>query len=80
MIGMFLGMAFVLIRQPVYTGVYGAGERRGVSALADQQTAGAMMVAVDILIMVFALSFFFWQAARQYDRDEAAERARTAAT
>ena len=57
-------MAFVLIREPVYTGVYGAGERRGVSALADQQTAGAMMVAVDIAIMVFALSFFFWQAAR----------------
>ena len=56
MIGMFLGMAFVLIREPVYTGVYGTGERRGVSALADQQTAGAMMVAVDILIMVFALA------------------------
>ena len=40
MIGMFLGMAFVLIREPVYTGVYGTGERHGVSALADQQTAG----------------------------------------
>jgi putative membrane protein len=80
MIGMFLGMAFVLIREPVYTGVYGAGERRGISALADQQTAGAIMVAVDIAIMVFALSFFFWQAARQHDRDEAAERARAAAT
>ena len=26
--------------------------------------------AVDIAIMVFALSFFFWQAARQHDRDE----------
>jgi cytochrome c oxidase assembly factor CtaG len=79
MIGMFLGMAFVLIRSPVYAGVYGTGERHGISALADQQTAGAMMVAVDILIMVFALAFFFWQAARQYDRDEAAERARAAA-
>jgi cytochrome c oxidase assembly factor CtaG len=76
MLGMFLGMAFVLIRTPVYTGVYGSGERRGISALADQQTAGAMMVAVDILIMMFALAFFFWQAARQHDRDEAAERAR----
>lgn len=80
MIGMFLGMAFVLIRYPVYTGVYGSGDRHGVSALADQQTAGAMMVAVDIAIMMFALSFFFWQAARQHDRDEAAERARAAAT
>src|SRR5215208_6214635 len=27
MIGMFLGMAFVLIRYPIYTGVYGAGDR-----------------------------------------------------
>jgi cytochrome c oxidase assembly factor CtaG len=78
MIGMFLGMAFVLIREPVYTGVYGAGDRRGMTALADQQTAGAMMVAVDIAIMMFALAFFFWQAARQHDRDEAAERARAA--
>jgi putative membrane protein len=80
MIGMFLGMAFVLIREPVYTGVYGTGERRGLSALADQQTAGAIMVAVDILIMVFALAFFFWQAARQYDRDEAAAARERAAT
>jgi cytochrome c oxidase assembly factor CtaG len=79
MIGMFLGMAFVLIREPVYTGVYGAGDRDGISALADQQTAGAIMVGVDILIMVFALSFFFWQAARQADRDEAAEQKRAAA-
>jgi putative membrane protein len=78
MIGMFLGMAFVLIREPVYAGVYGTGERRGISALADQQTAGAIMVAVDLLIMVFALAFFFWQAARQYDRDEAAARERAA--
>jgi putative membrane protein len=78
MIGMFLGMAFVLIRHPVYTGVYGSGERHGVSALADQQTAGTMMVALDIAIMVFALAYFFWHAGRQHDRDEAAERARAA--
>ena len=79
MIGMFLGMAFVLIREPVYSGVYGSGERRGIGALADQQTAGAMMVAVDIAIMAFALAFFFWHAAQQHDRDEAAaERARAA--
>jgi hypothetical protein len=51
-----------------------------MTALADQQTAGAIMVAVDIALMVFALSFFFWQAARQHDRDEAAERARAVAT
>jgi cytochrome c oxidase assembly factor CtaG len=77
MVGMFLGMGFVLIRQPVYTGVYSGGERRGIDALADQQAAGAMMVALDILIMVFALTFFFWHAAQQNDRDEAAARAAT---
>ena len=75
MIGMFLGMAFVLIRLPVYTGVYGSGDRRGMTALADQQLAGGLMVTVDILIMVFALAFFFWQAGRQHDRDLARERA-----
>src|ERR671910_2980218 len=71
MLGMFLGMAFVLIREPVYTGVYDPVERRGVPALSDQQTAGAMMVALDIVIMVFALAYFFWHAAQQHDRDEA---------
>jgi hypothetical protein len=72
---MFLGMSFVLIRVPIYTGVYPAGERRfGLSALADQQIAGAMMVSVDLLIMVFALCFFFFKASQQADRDEARER------
>lgn len=76
MLGMFLGMSFVLIRTPVYTGVYDPVERHGVSALADQQAAGAIMVALDILIMLFALAFFFWHAAQQNDRDEAAAAAR----
>jgi cytochrome c oxidase assembly factor CtaG len=76
MLGMFLGMSFVLIRHPVYTGVYGSGERRGMTALADQQLAGAIMVGLDILIMIFALAFFFWHAAEQHDRDLARERAR----
>jgi putative membrane protein len=71
MAGMFLGMSFVLIRVPVYTGVYGAGDRgHGLSALGDQQLAGAMMVTVDILIMVFALCFFFLRAAQDADREE----------
>jgi cytochrome c oxidase assembly factor CtaG len=78
MIGMFLGMSFVLIRQPIYTGVYSSTERHGIDAVADQQTAGAIMVGLDIAIMVFALSFFFWHAAQQHDRDEAAARTRAA--
>jgi putative membrane protein len=69
--GMFLGMSFVIIRVPIYTAAYGSGQREGLTALADQQIAGAMMVMLDICIMVFALCFFFWSAAREADRAEA---------
>jgi putative membrane protein len=75
MIGMMLGMSFVLIRVPVYTGVYGSGDRgHGLSALGDQQLAGGMMVSLDILIMVFALCFFFFRAAQESAREEERER------
>jgi putative membrane protein len=70
--GMMLGMGFVLIRVPIYTGVYGSGERElGLSALHDQQLAGGMMVGLDVLVMLFALTFFFLRAAGDNDRDEA---------
>jgi putative membrane protein len=75
MIGMMLGMSFVLIRVPIYTAVYGTGERRfGIKPLADQQIAGALMVSLDLLIMVFALCFFFYRASQEADRDEQRER------
>jgi putative membrane protein len=78
MAGMFLGMSFVLIRVPIYTGVYGAGDRgHGLSAVADQQVAGAMMVIVDVLIMAFALCFFFFRSASDADREERREVALT---
>jgi putative copper resistance protein D len=76
LVGMFLGMAFVLIRVPVYTDAYGAGERAlGLDAVGDQQVAGALMVVTDILLMVFVLIFFFVHAAREQDRSDARERA-----
>ena len=75
MAGMLLGMSFVLIRVPIYTGVYAEGDRgHGLSALADQQTAGGMMVVLDLLIMAFALCFFFFRAAQDADREERRER------
>ncbi len=75
MAGMLLGMSFVLIRVPIYTGVYSEGDRgHGFTALGDQQTAGAMMVSLDLLIMVFALCFFFYRAAQDADREERRER------
>jgi putative membrane protein len=71
MAGMFLGMSFVLIRVPIYTGVYAAGDRgHGLSALGDQQLAGAMMVTLDLLIMVFALCFFFLRASQDADAED----------
>jgi putative membrane protein len=70
-LGMFLGMCFVLIRVPIYTGVYGRGDRAlGLSPIHDQQLAGGMMVVLDIILMVFALAFFFQRAGAQYDTDE----------
>ena len=63
--GMFLGMAFVITREPIYTSVYGSGERAlGLGAVADQQIAGAVMLITDGLIMFGALCFFFWRASR----------------
>jgi len=79
-LGMFLGMSFVLIREPIYTGVYGTGERAlGLSPIGDQQLAGGMMVVLDILVMVFALAFFFDRAGRQHDADEQRAAARRTA-
>jgi cytochrome c oxidase assembly factor CtaG len=73
LISMMVGMAFVLIRVPVYVDAYGAGERRfGLDALSDQQVAGGLMLTVDVAIMLFALSFFFWRASQQEDEDQAA--------
>ena len=75
MVGMMLGMSFVIIRVPIYTGVYGSGERKfGLSPIQDQQIAGALMVTVDLCIMVFALCYFFYKASQEADRDEARER------
>ena len=75
MIGMMLGMSFVIIRVPIYTGVYGSGDRKfGISALADQQIAGALMVTVDSSSWSSPSAYFFCKASQEADRDEARER------
>jgi cytochrome c oxidase assembly factor CtaG len=71
---MFLGMIFVFSRGVLYSGAYGTGPREwGISALTDQQTAGGMMMSLDIVVMLFAVCWFFWQASAQADLDQAAE-------
>ncbi len=70
--GMFLGMAFITMRSPLYAPHYEGA--RGLSALHDQQIAGAMMLSLDVVVMIFALAFFFWRAGQEHDRAERAGR------
>lgn len=73
LVGMFLGMAFLVMRSPAYEGFYGERAREyGLSPIADQKAAGGMMLSLDVIIMFAAVSYFFWRAAQ--DHDEAAAR------
>ena len=75
--GMLLGMNFLIMGSAAYGDAYGDLPREhGLSPVADQQIAGAMMMVVDLLVMLFALGFFFWRSGQEHDR---AERAATAA-
>jgi putative membrane protein len=64
---MFLGMMFVFARGILYADVYGRGMREGIAPHADQRTAGGMMMTLDIVMMVIAVSWFFWLASREHD-------------
>jgi putative membrane protein len=64
---MFLGMVFLFARGILYADVYGRGLREGISARADQQAAGGMMMTLDIVIMAVTASWFFWLASREHD-------------
>jgi putative membrane protein len=68
--GMFLGMAFVIMRSPAYDAYGDRAREHGLSPLGDQQLAGGMMLGLDFLVMVFALCLFFWAAARDADAAE----------
>jgi cytochrome c oxidase assembly factor CtaG len=71
--GMFLGMAFVLLRSPAYEEFYGqTAPEHGISALTDQQVAGGMMLGLDLLIMLLCLTVVFHRSAQDHDRGERA--------
>jgi putative membrane protein len=72
--GMFLGMAFVIMRSPAYGAYEGTTREHGMSPLADQQLAGAMMLGLDFLVMVFALCLFFWATSRDNPETDAPTR------
>ena len=71
MLSMFLGMAFIVSRHPAYSWYADKGRTHGLSPLSDQQLAGGLMLSVDIIVMVAALAYFFWQAALTEDREQA---------
>ena len=78
--GMMLGMAFLAMRSPLYGDFYGDAARAyGLTPLSDQQIGGGLMMLVDLLVMLGALTFFFWRAAADSDRAEASSGAKAAA-
>jgi cytochrome c oxidase assembly factor CtaG len=68
--GMFLGMAFILMRTQAYPWYGERAHLHGLSVIRDQQYGGGIMFLVDLLVMFFALGFFFWRAAADNDRRE----------
>jgi cytochrome c oxidase assembly factor CtaG len=64
--GMFLGMAFIIVQHPFYTGFYGdRALEHGLSPVQDQQIAGGLMLGVDFMVMMGALIFFFLRSAQE---------------
>ncbi|GAC1321539.1 MAG: hypothetical protein NVSMB25_15400 [Thermoleophilaceae bacterium] len=78
--GMFLGMAFVIMQSPAYSWYGERAHRHGLRPLTDQQVGGGMMLGLDLFVMLFALGFFFWRAAQDYDRGEASAGAASSVT
>ena len=75
---MLLGMSLILLRSPAYGAYYGDRPRdHGLSPLTDQQVAGGMMMGLDLMVMLFAVAFFFYRSAQEHDQ---AERAAAAAS
>src|SRR3954453_23623625 len=77
--GMFLGMAFILMRVQAYPWYGDRAHRHGLGVLTDQQIGGGIMFLVDLLVMGFGLVFFFWRAAADSDRAEERRRELAAA-
>ncbi len=74
LVGMLLGMAFVVMRSPAYDWYVGRTEKHGLKPLTDQQIAGGLMMSLDVLIILFAVAFFFYRSAQDHDRAEAEAR------
>ena len=78
LVGMFLGVAFIVMRSPAYDWYVGRTAEHGISPLEDQQIAGALMMSLDVAIILFAVAFFFYRSGQDHDRAEAEAAAPTA--
>lgn len=76
--GMFLGMAFIIMQAPAYDQYLRNAAAHGWSPLTDQQIAGAMMLGLDLLVMLFATGLFFHRSAQDHDREHAHDQATSA--
>lgn len=76
--GMFLGMAFILMRTQAYPWYGERAHLHGLDPIRDQQYGGGIMFLTDLLVMFFALGFFFWRAAADNDRRESEQAAAAA--
>lgn len=70
-VGMFLGMAFIIMRSPAYDTYVGRTSEHGLEPLTDQRIAGALMLSLDMAIVLFAVAFFFFRSGVDHDRAEA---------
>jgi putative copper resistance protein D len=69
---LFLGTGFVFVKEPLYSGFYGTGERLGgLSPLSDQGLGGGIMMITDILILMTVLIVVFFRSASADDAEAA---------
>ncbi len=67
---MFVGVSLAISRHPAYSYYADRGNTHGLAPLTDQQLAGGLMMSVDIIVMLAALTYFFFRAAADADRAE----------
>ena len=73
MLSMFLGVAFLAMSSAAYVGYYGQRARDyGMSPLEDQRTGAGIMMLLDTILIMFAVTFFFWRSASDWDKTQEA--------
>jgi hypothetical protein len=68
-------MGFLILREPIYEFYGDRALNHGLTPLEDQSIAGGLMVGLDLIVMIGALTFFFLRTAQDADLEEAREAA-----